>query len=162
MILDDNRIKEIGSREALKCAGIGYCISLIPIILFAWFAPRDVLSNPGFLVPVILASVVLFVAAFFLGRVAALAISKSTNQLVQASVGIGLAWISVVVATVVGCLPNALLQGRIWNIQNLLWNLGDYVLKPLFWVCFVGCFPAGILGIYFTIRVRRALNPIMA
>lgn len=129
------------------------------LIPFVFSAPKDWLTNPQFIVPFVSASIVLFLSASVLGRYAALtAYRLRDNPVRMRLVGVRLAWTCVLLAPLVGCLPNVLMQSKLWNLGSFTRNFFDFVFKPTFWICFVGFIPATILGIYFSRRINRAFT----
>ncbi len=143
-------------REALFVAGLGYVLVAVILLLFAYNAPRDVLTNPQFVLPVLISTICLFVVAGLLGRF--LGIRYSTAGLGRGSLygsSVLIAWTTVVLATTIGCLPNVLIETRTISATGIWLNADDYLLKPLFSVCFVGFLPATLLGVYLAARIER-------
>lgn len=69
--------------------------------------------------------------------------------------GVATAWLSVIVSTILGCLPAAILETD--DLSRFGQNLFDYVGKPMIWTAIFGSIPSTLLGLYFAARIKRLL-----
>lgn len=151
-------LKRNGSSQAIICASIGFALALGLLLPFGISRP-DTLFDPQFIVPFLSSSIVLFLSSYILGGVAGpLVYRVRDNRVRMGLIGVCLAWVCVLLTPLIGCLPNVLMQSRIWNWGQLSRNFSDFVFKPTFWICFVGSVPAALLGVYFSRRMNRTFS----
>jgi len=130
-------------RETLVFASIGLSLELILVLLLGFGSRTDSLF------PVGVSIVGLYLAAIILGNVFGNMIDRSQLRGSRALLGgIMVAWLSLVIQVLFGSSV-----GYFNNIHRSEAFL-DYIVKPLFWVVFLGSIPAIAVGALYAVRIE--------
>jgi hypothetical protein len=133
-------------KTTLLFATIGLAAELFIVLLIGFGARAE-----DFFVIVGYSVLGLYTAALILGSIAAGAICEGNlSGFKRSLIGTGVAWGALLIQTLFGSFTGFLLFGRNHN------EFGDYVFKPLFWVMFLGTIPAILIGLVYSIFLKKA------
>jgi|GEM_PF-6370420 len=137
---DAIRGKQINMRRSMAFLSCGFALIGFAVQLLILFAMGFVSARPDFLPHVAVSLIGLFSAAASLGYLSYGYFSRTSNRVRAILVGSLIGWVALWIQVLFGS------SVEYFSHAHESGTFVDYVLKPTFWVIFLGSIPSWVIG----------------